>query len=131
MTADQSGSAYITGWFEGTADLDPGPGTFNVTANGVNDAFLMKLDNAANFEWGIRVGDVLETNGSDLALDAQDNLYVVGCFQGTADFDPGPGTLFRSSAGDSDGFLWRLDNNGNLVWAATFGGADGERPREP
>jgi hypothetical protein len=38
-----SGAIFLTGWFTGTTDLDPGTGTYSVSSNGGNDGFLAKL----------------------------------------------------------------------------------------
>ncbi len=43
---DPKGSVYITGLFQNTADFDPGAGTVNLTGNGINDVFVVKLDGA-------------------------------------------------------------------------------------
>ncbi|HMQ89423.1 MAG TPA: SBBP repeat-containing protein, partial [Flavilitoribacter sp.] len=40
---DNSGSIFCTGSFIGTTDFDPGPGSYNLTANAANDAYLLKL----------------------------------------------------------------------------------------
>ena len=53
---DESGNVYTVGYFEGTADFDPGPGTFNLTPAGDLDAFIVKLDSAGNFLWAGRMG---------------------------------------------------------------------------
>lgn len=58
---------------------------------------------------------------TQLATDGQGNSYSVGSFFGTMDADPGPGVLTLSSSGQYDGFIIKLDVNGQLDWAYSFG----------
>ncbi|MBK7381948.1 MAG: T9SS type A sorting domain-containing protein [Flavobacteriales bacterium] len=46
LAIDQAGSAYMTGVFSNTMDLDPGPGSYILTPADVpySDAFVLKLD---------------------------------------------------------------------------------------
>jgi hypothetical protein len=119
---DTSGNIYTTGDFENTVDFDPGPGTFNLTSKGVGDIFISKLDNSGNLLWAKAMGDTLDDFVSTIFVDSSGNVYTTGSFQGTVDFDPGPGTLNLNSNGEHDIFISKLDNSGNLVWARAMGG---------
>ena len=43
LAVDRAGNIYTTGYFTGTADFDPGPATFNLTATGNHSAFVSQL----------------------------------------------------------------------------------------
>lgn len=61
--------------------------------------------------------------GKSIAIDNSENVYIIGSFEGTLDFDPGPGTSNITSAGSVDAFISKYDNLGNFVWTKTIGGA--------
>lgn len=123
-----SGGVYTTGYFGGTADFDPGPGIFNLTATGGSDIFISKLDSSGNFVWAKAIG---ETNSSQvgyaIAIDPAGNgsVYTTGWFSGTVDFDPGSGIFNLSAGAGIDVFISKLDSSGNFVWAKAIGGSNG------
>jgi len=120
---DSAGNSYITGWFYGTADFDPGPGVFNLSAGSGEDAFILKLNSAGNFQWAKRIGNTSNICESlSITLDDINNIYFTGLFSGTHDFNPGPGIFNLSAAGNHDVFITKLDSLGSFVWAKSFGG---------
>lgn len=121
---DDAGNVYATGYFRSTADFDPGPGVYNLTAAAGTAIFVMKLDDAGNFTWAKAMGGSnFNTWGMALALDRFDNVYSTGFFVGPVDFDPGPGSYILNAAA-IDIFLSKLDSDGNYVWAKSVGGAN-------
>lgn len=123
VAVDAAGNVYTSGYFSGTADFDPGPGTATLTCAGSYDAFLSKFDASGNFVWVKQMAAGNSTSYiQSLRVDAAGNVYVGGVFDGTADFDPGVATNTISSTGSDDFFISKLDASGNLVWAKTMGG---------
>ena len=49
------------------------------------------------------------------------NIFTLGKFHGSVDFDPGPGVNELVSINDSSTFLCKFDGYGNHIWAGTFG----------
>ena len=55
-----------------------------------------------------------------IALDANENVYTVGKYRNTVDFDPGSGAVLLTSSGESDIFIQKLDANGSLLWVKSI-----------
>lgn len=124
MVLDAAGNIYLTGFFQGTVDFDPGSGFFPLVSAGNNDAFVVKLDPSGNLVWAKRVGGSGPDRGYGIAFDALNNaVYTTGVFELTADLDPGTGTANFTSAGQQDIYVLKLDAAGNLTWAKQMGGA--------
>lgn len=77
---------------------------------------------AQNFEWAKQMGGTGADNGQSVAVDASGNVYTTGGFEGTVDFDPGPGESILTSAGYTDIFISKVSASGNLVWVKQIGG---------
>jgi hypothetical protein len=118
---DQSGNVYVAGEFTGTGgqvDFDPGSGTDKHGTNGSNDAFLSKFDTAGSFLWARNWGGTYDGSDRDelaynVVVSAAGDAYVAGRFVGSADFDPGAGTDYHSSAGSADAFLIKFLSSGS------------------
>lgn len=124
-----NGGAYLMGVFSGTVDFDPGPGTYNLTAD-YYDVFVLKLNSAGNFVWaGALIGRDTD-DGYGFALDNQENLYLSGQYDTDIDLDPGPGTnlVTTNGGGASDVFLCKLDSSGNMAWGYSLGGPFSDGP---
>lgn len=125
IAVDGSGNVYVTGDFVGTCNFDPGPGTFNLTANS-QDIFVLKLDSSGALAWARAFNSAGGTeNGfsTGIASDSAGNVLVGGSYLGTFDFDPGVGTFNLSSVTHFSGFIAKLDGSGNFLWADAFTGS--------
>lgn len=119
--ATRGSDVLVTGRFQGTVDFDPGAGTFNLTSKGDYDAFVVALNSAGNRLWAKSMGGTGDDEATGVAVDGSGNVYAVGSFQNTVDFDPGPKTLNKTSAGSSDIFVTKLTSSGDLAWVRIFG----------
>lgn len=124
IALDMAGNVYTTGYFQYTADFDPGPGVFNPTAFGGFDIFVSKLDQAGQFVWAKSMGSTGGDFGNGIAVDPAGNVLTTGFFQGVADFDPGIGTANLTGAGSYDIFVSKLDAAGGYKWARSMGGSN-------
>jgi hypothetical protein len=129
ITSDIYSNVYVAGEFRGTVDFDPGPGVFNMTADGSSDAFVYKLDPQGGLVWAKRIGGPLTDVAYGISLDAEWNVLLAGSFQGIADFDPEPGVFELGSLGLEDAFVLKLNNNGHFRWAIRMGGGGQDEAR--
>ena len=124
---DKDNNVIIAGIFNNTVDFDPGLGTLNITSSAHMQGFIVKLNNDGGFVWAKQFGNgpiVYSGSGiNDIKCDDAGNLILVGGFSGTCDFDPGPGVYIVTSSPNSltDGFICKLDGDGNFKWVKTFG----------
>ena len=121
VKSDANGNVYTTGYFNGTADLNPGTGIQNATSNGDDDIFISKTGVSGSFIWAKSLGSVDYDRGVSVEVDATGNVYILGFFENTMDFDPGAGTANLSPSGGEDVFLLKLNASGNFQWVKRFG----------
>jgi hypothetical protein len=116
---------YVTGLFGKVTDFDiQSTGSHTLFASTDRQAFVAAYTLSGQLEW-VKMVDG-NSEGTALSFDSFDNVYVTGNFMGTADFDPSSATSNLVSAGGQDLFVWKLDFNGNLVWAKGAGGSNHE-----
>ena len=124
INIDALGNVYTTGKFSGTVDFDPSAATSNLMSNGgFNEGFVTKWEANGDFVWAQQMGGG-SANAS--ALDVSGNIFTIGNFNGTIDFDPTANTVNLTSSALTDIFVSKLDGNGNFVWAKGFGGTNND-----
>ncbi|MCM0590284.1 MAG: SBBP repeat-containing protein [Gloeotrichia echinulata DEX184] len=120
ITVDASGNTYVTGFFNNTATFG---NTTLTSASGSNDAFITKLDSTGNILWAQKLGGTSDDKGNGITVDALGNTYITGNFSGTATFGSTTLTAVSQYAiSTADGFITKLDNSGNVLWAKKWGG---------
>jgi hypothetical protein len=111
---DSSGNVYVGGFFQGGITFD----NITLTGNAGDNAFIVKITSAGSVQWAHGLTGN-QFYGAVVAVDASFNVYAVGSFAGTDDFDPDPqGTANLTSAGDYDGYVLELSQRGSLVYTA-------------
>lgn len=123
---DGSGKVFAAGYFSNTVDFDPGTGVHARTSNGSYDDFVLKLTPAGAYVWAASVGGLSTDYAQAFGVSSAGAAFLAGVFQGTADFDPGPGTKNRTSNGSYDMYVVKLKPDGTFAWvdAAGSGGYD-------
>lgn len=130
ISVDAFDNIGLAGVFHGTVDFDNGAGVTSYTGpNNAQDYFVMKLDEFGGFLWAKAGGGDEYDSATQLVFDAQGNVYVGGNYRLTVDFDPGAGTLNKTSNGGDDLFIQKFSAAGNHQWVAVIGGTGAESLR--
>jgi hypothetical protein len=133
VTIDNADNIIVTGYFQGAGansfDADPGPNVYPLPQLAPilsRDCFIVKLDSNGDFVWAKQVsnpaGGAANEDSKAIRVDSANNIYIAGGFH-YADFDPGAAqqVILASGNGNAqDGFVLKLDSNGNYVWVKTF-----------
>ena len=186
LALDPQQRIFALGGFWATADMDPGPGSADHTAMGVQDIFLSRFTAEGQWEWSTRLGGPMHDHAqalavdadgvfvggefrdtvitgsgtlvskgaddallaryslegtllwaisvggtgsdhiNDIAVDAAGNVLAIGYFQGSVDFDPGPGVVHAGADIGDAMFLWKVSAAGELVWVRSWAGSSSE-----
>ncbi|MBD3637223.1 MAG: T9SS type A sorting domain-containing protein [Crocinitomicaceae bacterium] len=105
---------YITGGF-GDITISTIDGDETITPTGSNSCLIEKYNDEGDILWVKAILSTGQVLGNAVVTDEFENLYVVGYFNGTCDFDPGTGTSNITSNG-TEIFVLKLDLNGNFIW---------------
>jgi|GEM_PF-760725 len=128
VDVDGGGNVYATGYFYyNNVDFDPGPGTFYMGTTSTKKPFILKLDRNRNFIWAKQLNPTTSqadnVQGNAIAVDDSGNIYTTGCFNGTVDFDPGPGTVNLTGmdgTSNEDVYVHKLRSDGSFAWVRRF-----------
>jgi hypothetical protein len=118
---DTSGNAYVTGYFSGAVDFDPGPGSYPLASfkdkgASTQDGFLWKLDGAGACRWAVALGGAGQDKGLAVAVD-DSGVYAAGTYgPGANDFDPTRLKASLPNAGGDDVFVAKFDAARNFRW---------------
>ena len=128
VKVDADGFIYVTGFFSGySAEFD---GLSIANPNWGNDCqpmgYIGKLDPNGNWLWADKFDGIEDVRGSRdnrLAIDQFSNIYVVGGFENTGNYGP----FSITSNGAWDAFIFKMDKDGNWLWAKNVGSNKDDR----
>lgn len=130
LCLDASGNILVTGHYRQIIDFMPKGVSSPLTSNGSLDVFVVNMDTEGNVIWAKAFGGTDLDRVDDICSDDDGNIYLTGQYNGTVDFDPGPGVSELTSNGNFDVYILKLDTSGTFVWAVSFGGAGPDQAHE-
>ncbi len=113
---------YVTGFFEGVVDFDPGTGTDYTGIDGMRSGYVTNFSTDCVYRWSESWFVGPENYGYGLDTDSHGHVYVTGFFSGASDFDPTSGQSWLEAIGGADAYLTKFDSGGRFQWARSWGG---------
>ncbi len=129
---EPSGDILVSGLFSGIIDADPDINTYNLSAIGRYDLYIVKLNSNGNLIWAKSIGNK-DPQGAPRDIfsiinhDKKGNIYAYGTLLDSLDVDPGPNVVTLSAKGYQDLFLIKFDQNCNYLSSIQIGGTQKNR----
>ncbi|WP_437808996.1 hypothetical protein [Sorangium sp. So ce1078] len=115
VAVDGHGNIVLVGRFGGSVDF--GGDEKGLLTVAKSDLFIAKLDPAGDHVWSKSANATNAAEALGVAVDGAGNVVVTGSFRSSVTL----GESVRTSAGDKDILVIRLDENGVLQWCEDFG----------
>lgn len=120
IEVDLAGNAWIAGSTYGGGWASGG---FDTTFNGVEDAFVSKINADGALAWSTYLGGSDADRAMGIAVDPEGNAWVVGLTT-SAGWTAGGFDISYNGAGD--GFVAKINADGGLAWSSYIGGTDSD-----
>ncbi len=119
LRVDSSGAIYVAGVYRDSIDVLAGQGFYWLYAQDTGyEAFVAKYNNNGSLLWARRMGGGGVIWVSDLEVDKQGRVYVVGGFKDTLDVD----SMVFNAIDGVDGYVVVFDTMGMLIESHRLGG---------
>ncbi len=116
IAVDAKQNVYIAGAYTKAGTF----GSFLLSHGNLTNILVAKLSPAGTFLWAKGAGKNNFEQCNDVATDPSGNVYVTGFFRSST---VTMGTFSFATFGDSDGFVAKLDPQGQWLWAKQMGGS--------
>lgn len=120
---DETGNIYITYEFEGSIDVDPGPGTTTIVATNSTSygQILAKYNQTMELIWVKAPAFPTYSQFRQLEVNSADEIAFIGYFKDSIQFNLYGDPAWYISNGDDDLFIGKINANGEMQWLRTFG----------
>ncbi|MBI3236014.1 MAG: SBBP repeat-containing protein [Bacteroidetes bacterium] len=121
---DDSNYMYMCGTFSGSLDFDLGSGTYYLSSS-TGTGFVAKMNSTGDLIWAKKFDGQDLNTGISCSIDSYSNVYTIGYYFDSVDFDPGPAKhMLYNNSSVFTMYLCKLDKNGSFVWVKNFSGAE-------
>jgi hypothetical protein len=125
VVVDTKKNAYISGNFSDSLTIKD-LGNKKIKSKGLQDFFISKIDHQGKIEWLKSLGSKGQDNGREIAIDSNDNLFITGFYSDTLKIESPNFSKELISKGGVDMFLFKMNTDGDYIWANSYGGKGNE-----
>jgi hypothetical protein len=120
---DTEGNIYFSCEFEGSIDVDPGPGTTTLVANNPSDyrQFVAKYSPTMELIWAKMPMFPSYSQIRHITVPSNDEIVLLGCFKDSIQFADFGDLDWYFPVGDDDQFVAKINGAGELLWIRTYG----------
>jgi hypothetical protein len=93
----------------------------DVTTDPIGDTAIERTPDSSHWDWPRTWGGTGRETAKAVAVANDGSVVVIGDFEGTVDFDPGPDVDERAAQG-TDVFVTKFAADGTYLWTRTWGG---------
>jgi hypothetical protein len=115
----------ITGGFYSILDFDPGDGTAFLSSSGYDDSYLARYSPSGDLISAQKIGGLGSESAYGIGVDELNNIYIIGNFTDSVDFNPGMNDFVMTPLGLGDMFLVKFNNAGEFINALSLGSVNG------
>ncbi len=128
LAIDTNQNIWATGSFQDTIDFDPGVGVIELsnTNSGWVDIFFQQFDPNGNVLAADAIGGNKNDIGVGIAISDQNEVFISGLFSETVDFNSGVGVFQKTSVGETDIFVLKLNDQAEFLDAYSIGGTSSD-----
>lgn len=121
LAVNSQNEVYSVGIFFDTVDFDLGPGIAEFVGESSTDSYITKRNSNGDLIWAKEFDGSGWFDITDMELDQDENILLVGYYAYGMDFDPGVGTNILTSDNYENTVILKLDTAGNLIWLSEIG----------
>lgn len=120
ITSDYANNVIITG-MTNSNDLSISSNAIQTVNNGFFDIYVAKFSPNGNFIWATYFGGTNYDDIYGIYCDSLNDIYLAG-LTSSIDFYTTPNALQTTKNNGTDACIFKLKNDGNLVWSTYLGG---------
>ncbi len=125
LVVDGNDNIICAGYTASTSGISTTGSNQSSFGGGTYDGYIVKFDKNGTIQWATYLGDSGSDQINDIAVDSQNNLFVVGTTS-SASAIATTGIHQFTYSGSNDAFCVKFNSSGVFEWGAYLGGSSAE-----